>query len=66
MRRPKQSSAEGDPETVRQARRYLARSIRTFPGSKRAYLYWVWSLLAPSTFPAYRRRLLERRLHRTH
>lgn len=43
------------------ARQALGRSIRTYPFRLRAYLYWLWSWLMPSTFRIWRRHQMTRR-----
>ena len=55
-----------DPEALQEARATLGRSIRTFPAFRRAYLYWAWAWVAPSTFGSWRRRRMARRQIRSH
>lgn len=55
------AQAEGNPADLSEARSILFRSIRTYPLFKRAWLYWAWSWLSPSTFAPWRQRQLEKR-----
>lgn len=66
MRLGRETMAHGEPgpETWRDSRRLLVRSIRTFPFFRRAYLYLLWSVIAPSTLRGWRRREESRRLAR--
>jgi glycosyltransferase involved in cell wall biosynthesis len=67
LRLGRETLAHGDPgaATWREARGWLARSIRTFPFFPRAFVYWGWSVIAPSTFRSWRRREVSRRLARS-
>jgi hypothetical protein len=67
LRLGRETLAHGDPgrATWREARSLLGRSIGTYPFFIRAWVYWVWSAVAPSTYHSWRRREQERRLARS-
>ena len=56
---------ERNPATWKEARSLLARSIRAYPPFVRAWIYWLWSVIAPSTYGYWRRREEKRRLARS-
>jgi glycosyltransferase involved in cell wall biosynthesis len=61
LRLGRERLAQPADSTYKAARTALGRSILTFPFHLRAYLYWIWSWLMPSTFRAWRRNQVARR-----
>jgi hypothetical protein len=53
------ASAAGHPERIAESRAALRASIAAFPVFGRAWIYWLWSVVAPGSYAAFRR--LERR-----
>jgi len=53
------ASSAGDPARLAESRATLSASIAVFPFFGRAWVYWLWSRVAPGSYGAFRR--LERR-----
>lgn len=52
-----------DRSLIPEARRHLRETVRLWPRFHRAWLYWIWSYVAPGTYGAFRDREMRKRGH---